>query len=126
VPELAPMAEYGFGERQRDLTIIDQALTEWLRCKSARAAEVELLRAGIPAAALADSRDLVNSDHLKERGFWEPHDDGVLPGLPWHASFGQKSSPAPQLGADTETVLKEVLGLSLDEIAALRRLGALG
>jgi len=46
--------------------------------------------------------------------------------LPWHASFGEKSNPAPQLGADTEIVLKEVLNLSTDEIAALRRSGALG
>ena len=71
-------------------------------------------------------RDLVNSDHLRERGFWDPHAAGVLPALPWHASFGRKSGPAPELGADTDAVLTEVLDLSPDEISALRRLGALG
>jgi crotonobetainyl-CoA:carnitine CoA-transferase CaiB-like acyl-CoA transferase len=120
------MAELGFGERQQRGETIDQALAQWLHPKSAAAAEAELLRAGIPAAALANSRDLVNSNHLKERGFWEPYGAGFLPGLPWHASFGRTSGPAPQLGADTDTVLTEVLDLSTDEIVALHRSGALG
>ena len=126
VPGLAPMAELGFGERQKHQETIDQALAAWLRPKPATAIEAELLRAGIPAAALANSRDLVNSDPLKKRGFWEPCGAGVLPGLPWQASFGRTSGPAPQLGADTDTVLREVLGLSTDELATLHRSGVLG
>jgi crotonobetainyl-CoA:carnitine CoA-transferase CaiB-like acyl-CoA transferase len=84
------------------------------------------LRAGIPAAALATSRDLVDSEHLRARRFWEPYDTAVLPGLPWRAGFGRASGAAPELGADIEAVLREVLGLSPDQIAALRRSGALG
>ena len=122
----APMAELGFGERQQRRAVIDQVLAAWLRLKPAAAADAELLRAGIPAAALANSRDLVDSDHLNERSFWDAHKAGVLPALPWRASFGRISGPAPQLGADTETVLREVLDLSPDEIAALHRSGALG
>jgi len=85
-----------------------------------------LLRAGVAAAALASSVDLVASEHLRERGFWEAHGNGVLPGLPWRASFGRRSGDAPGLGADTDTVLTEMLGLSADDIDALRRSGALG
>jgi crotonobetainyl-CoA:carnitine CoA-transferase CaiB-like acyl-CoA transferase len=85
-----------------------------------------LLRAGIPAASLARSVDLVASDHLRERGFWEPHGDGKLPGLPWRAGFGRQSGAAPALGADTDAVLHDVLGMERDEIDALRRSGALG
>jgi crotonobetainyl-CoA:carnitine CoA-transferase CaiB-like acyl-CoA transferase len=85
-----------------------------------------LLRAGIPAASLANSEDLVASGHLLQRGFWEAHGSGVLPGLPWRSSFGRQSGRAPDLGADTEAVLCEVLDLSRDEIDALRRSGALG
>ena len=92
-----------------------------------RHAAAALMRAGIPAAALATSRDLVESPHLRARGFWdEPHGAGVLPGLPWRASFGRQSGAAPELGADTDRVLTDVLGLSGDDVAALRRSGALG
>jgi crotonobetainyl-CoA:carnitine CoA-transferase CaiB-like acyl-CoA transferase len=125
VPGLAPMAELGFGERQHRRAAIDQVLAGWLRPQPAAAAEAVLLRAGIPAAALANAWDLVNSKHLEARGFWEPHGAGALPGLPWRASFGRTSGPAPQLGADTDSVLREVLDLSADEIAALHRSGAL-
>jgi crotonobetainyl-CoA:carnitine CoA-transferase CaiB-like acyl-CoA transferase len=126
VPDLAPMAELGLGERQQRHGTIDQSLATWLRAKSAAATETVLLRAGIPAAALANSRDLVNSNHLKERGFWEPYGSGVLPGLPWRASFGRISAPAPEVGVDTALVLRKVLELSEDEIGALSRSGALG
>ena len=64
--------------------------------------------------------------YLRERGFWETHGTGILPGLPWRASFGRVSGAAPELGADTDAVLREVLSLSRDEIAALRDLGAFG
>ena len=90
-----------------------------------QAAEI-LLHAGVPAAALATSRDLVGCEHLRERDFWGAHGAGVLPGLPWRASFGRVSGPAPELGGDTEAVLRDLLGMSPDRIAALRQSGALG
>jgi crotonobetainyl-CoA:carnitine CoA-transferase CaiB-like acyl-CoA transferase len=115
-----------FCERAKHRAAIDLALAEWLRPQTAADAAPELLKAGIPAAALATSRDLVDSAHLREHGFWETHAAGVLPGLPWRASFGRTSGSAPELGADTDSVLQEVLGLSPDQIAPLRRSGALG
>ena len=126
VPALSPMAGLKFSKRAEQRAAIDHVLAEWLRPRNARATEAVLLRAGIPAAALANSLDLVNSAHLAERGFWQAHGKGVLPGLPWRASFGRKSGPAPELGADTEAVLRDALDLSGHEIAALRRSGALG
>jgi len=36
------------------------------------------------------------------------------------------SGAAPELGVDTDSVLREVLGLAPDEIAALRRSGTIG
>jgi crotonobetainyl-CoA:carnitine CoA-transferase CaiB-like acyl-CoA transferase len=126
VPALAPMAAFGFRERVERRAGIDDPLAAWLRSRAAGAVAAELSRAGIPAAALATSLDLVNSDHLHNRRFWDRHDNGVLPGLPWQASFGRNSGAAPELGANTNTVLREVLDLSPGEVAALRRSGALG
>jgi crotonobetainyl-CoA:carnitine CoA-transferase CaiB-like acyl-CoA transferase len=125
VPALSPLARFGFAERAERRQAIDDALSAWARPQDAAAAAGELRHAGIPAAALANSVDLVNSNHLQERGFWDPHGAGVLPGLPWHASFGRISGPAPSLGADTDIVLRDLLGISPERIAALRQSGAL-
>jgi crotonobetainyl-CoA:carnitine CoA-transferase CaiB-like acyl-CoA transferase len=126
VPALSPMAELGFRQRVQQCAAIDEALAIWLRPQPAVPIAADLIRAGVPAAALTNSVDLVSSEHLKQRGFWDRHGIGVLPGLPWRASFGRASGPAPQLGADTDRVLAEVLGYSRDRIAALRNTGAFG
>jgi len=85
---------------------------------------------GIPAAVLAGSDDLVADAHLRDRGFWDASAGGVLPGLPWSADFGHRDipqpNPAPALGADTDTVLQDLLGLDPARIAALRQSGCLG
>jgi crotonobetainyl-CoA:carnitine CoA-transferase CaiB-like acyl-CoA transferase len=126
VPVLSPMAGLEFHERVVQRATIHGALAEWLRPRDADRTAVKLVGAGIPAAGLATSRDLVASYHLRERGFWDAHGAGVLPGLPWRASFGRSSGAAPELGADTDSVLREVLCLAADEIGALRKSGAFG
>jgi crotonobetainyl-CoA:carnitine CoA-transferase CaiB-like acyl-CoA transferase len=126
VPELATQAGLGLRERNARRAAIDVTLAAWLRAQSAPDAAAALVRAGIPAAALATSRNLVGSSHLRARGFWEHHGTGVLPGLPWRASFGRQSGAAPELGVDTDSVLMDVLGMSSDDVAGLRRSGALG
>jgi len=124
VPDLPPTA--GLPERLARQDDIDAVLARWLQSQSAAEVAAHLVRAGVPAARLADALDLVASDHLRERGFWEPHGAGVLPGLPWRASFGRRSGEAPGLGADTNAVLAEVIGATQGEIDALRRSGSLG
>jgi crotonobetainyl-CoA:carnitine CoA-transferase CaiB-like acyl-CoA transferase len=100
----------------------DEVLSAWTATRSAAAAAETLQEAGIPAAALARTGDLANSPHLAARQFWE----GGLPGLPWRASFGRNAGAAPELGADTDQVLADVLGLPPKRIAELRTSGALG
>ena len=126
VPALSPMAGLGLRQRIEQRGAIDNALAAWLRARAAKAAAAELLQDGVPAAALATSLDLVNSGHLQDRRFWEAHGAGVVPGLPWHASFGQASGAAPALGADTDDVLRAVLDFAPARVAALRQSGAFG
>jgi crotonobetainyl-CoA:carnitine CoA-transferase CaiB-like acyl-CoA transferase len=126
VPALSPRTSLGFVQRCEQRQAIDDALAAWALPQAAAAAAQELLHAGIPAAALATSRDLVGCHHLRERGFWDANGAGVLPCLPWRASFGRVSGPAPGLGADTDTVLRDLLDISPEGIAALRQSGALG
>ena len=99
---------------------------DWLRTQAAVAAADCLRRDGVPAAALASSLDLLGDDHLRARGFWDAYADRALPGLPWRTSFGRRFGEAPDLGADTDTVLASVLGLSGSKIATLRERGAFG
>jgi crotonobetainyl-CoA:carnitine CoA-transferase CaiB-like acyl-CoA transferase len=106
--------------------VLEREVAAWLQSRRAAAAASELRRAGVPAAALASSRDLVTDEHLNARGFWEACGGGVLPGLPWHANFGRRSGDAPGLGADTDAVLAELLDLPPAEVASLRSVGALG
>ena len=126
VPALSDKAALDAPARRAAGSDIDSALSAWLGPQQAAVAAATLARAGIAAASVANSRDLVESPHLIARGFWDRHGAGVLPGLPWRASFGRTTGPAPELGADTDAVLAEILGHSPAEIAALRQAGALG
>lgn len=126
IPALLPMAGFSLPERLAARATIDQVLADWLRPQQAGEAATTLSRAGIAAEAVANARYLVESRHLAERGFWDPHGSGVLPGLPWRASFGRVTGPAPEHGADTDAVLSGVFGLSSEAMAALRKSGALG
>ncbi len=126
IPALEPLSDWDLRQRQGRIAGIDGILTGWAWHRSASEAETALRDAGVPAAALKNSVDLVHDMHLRERGFWEAQNKGVLPGLPWQASFGRATGPAPGLGADTEAVLHGMLGRAPERIAALRASGALG
>lgn len=126
VPGLSGMAALDLNERLGAQHAIDAALAAWAGSRSASAAAEALLKASIPAAALARHADLVQSPHLAARGFWDRHGAGVLPGLPWRASFGRTTGAAPELGVDCDQVLAGVLGLSRERIVELRTNGVLG
>jgi crotonobetainyl-CoA:carnitine CoA-transferase CaiB-like acyl-CoA transferase len=126
IPALEPLTEWNLHQRQGRSAGINGILAGWASRRGAADCAAELRRAGIPAAALRDSVDLVHDAHLKTRGFWDAVAKGVLPGLPWRGDFGRATGPAPGLGADTDMVLRDVLGLTDDRIAALRASGALG
>jgi crotonobetainyl-CoA:carnitine CoA-transferase CaiB-like acyl-CoA transferase len=124
VPGLAALAGLNLAARLEQQRVIDDAIAAWAAPRRAQTAAEQLAKAGIAAAALATSQDLVDSKHLQARGFWDAEPRGVLPGLPWRASFGRVNAPAPTLGGDTGAILRDVLNLSAAEIAALRETGA--
>jgi crotonobetainyl-CoA:carnitine CoA-transferase CaiB-like acyl-CoA transferase len=111
VPGLSAMVGLDFAARVALETEIDAQLAGWCAEQDAWELEKLLRHAGIPAAALAGSTDLVASKHLRERGFWDNHAGGFLPGLPWQANFGRAIGPAPALGADNEAVLEKIVPL---------------
>ncbi|HVH78755.1 MAG TPA: CoA transferase [Stellaceae bacterium] len=126
IPAMEPLIGWTPAQRRGRAAGIDGILAGWASRRTAAEAEAELRRAGIPASALNDSVDLVRDEHLRARGFWDEVEKGVLPALPWRASFGRATGPAPGLGADTNAVLHDVLGLSEEKVTSLREAGVFG
>ena len=96
-----------------------------------------LTRAGVPAAPVQNARDRVERDaQLRARGYFVtmPHSESgawPLERPPFRLSESEvhvggaiRRGP-PCLGEDTDAVLGEVLGVSADEIEALRSAGVL-
>jgi crotonobetainyl-CoA:carnitine CoA-transferase CaiB-like acyl-CoA transferase len=88
----------------------------------------------VPAGVVADAVDLcTRNPQLAARGYWTavatPEGDTVtLDGVAaqLEATPGRIAAPGPVLGEHTDRVLVDIVGLSTEEIARLRRAGALG
>ncbi len=132
IPGLISRSSDSLESRKWDADQIDRVITDWTSTRSAREATLTLQSAGVSAAPSPDSTELFWDAHLQERGFYAKTmdmdgSDRGLPGLPWRWAAGERSdqTPAPKLGADTDAVLSEVLGMTDGEIAGLRDKGAL-
>ncbi len=101
----------------------------WARDRDAAAAAAELQAAGIPAGPVLDARDLLTSEHLRARGFYEEIDVGPGCGLrpvigrPYRLEGAHVRGPAPAFGEANDDVLRGLLGIDGPRLAELRRLG---
>jgi len=109
---------------------IDAAIGDWTGVR--RVAEVldALGAARVPAGKVYTARDIAEDPHYRARDMileqqtkhgWSLEVPGIVPKL--SATPGRVRSPAPGLGDDTESVLREI-GLDDEAIAALRASGA--
>lgn len=95
-----------------------------------------LQAAGVPAGAVLDSKDLLFDPHLRERRFYEVvrhHPSTGMPPLPyasrpWKMSRTPAVPPqaAPLMGEHNQFVLRELLGLTADEVTRLEEAGIIG
>ncbi len=74
---------------------------------------------GIAAGAVLRTREVLDDPHLRARGYVAELDYGeagrhATPGLAWRMSTtpGRIWGTAPDLGGDSESVLRELLGIS--------------
>jgi formyl-CoA transferase len=112
--------------RYRNHVALDAIIAEWTRKHDKHTVMRLMGDAGVPAGAVLDCGELVNDPHLRRREVFVEVDHPVrgrfvIPGWPVKMSASRVPVMAPPvLGADTEAVYGELLGLSADEIAALR------
>ena len=131
LPQLRGVADLNRGQRLERRVEVDRLIAAWAALQDGREAMEELQRAGIPCAATFDTQMLFEDTHLWGRQFYEPvaEADGetqFLPGLPWRWPGGTRiARAAVSPGADDDDVLERIAGLSQQEIADLRRSGAL-
>ena len=133
-PELAADERFATNERRyANRVVLWDILESAFRVKSALEWVDALLEAEVPAAAvntldrsLTDAQILHRNMVLAMQG---PHGENLrVAGNP--LKFTGEPEPAyrypPQLGADTQAILKSLLGMSQDRIDALAREGAFG
>jgi len=95
--------------------------------------EALLSKHGVPVGAINNLAEVVDHPQVKARGSLVEIDHPtagrvrvVGPSVRLSKTPGSVRTPAPVLGQHTDEVLRELLGLGAQEIAALRAAGALG
>jgi formyl-CoA transferase len=120
-------------KRAARMDAIDAMVEAWTRQRTKAEAVALLTRAHVPCAPVQTTAEVVNDPHLLSRGLWvdvEHPTRGTtrVPVSPirLHGSAPARvARPAPLLGADTDRVLGELLGLGEDELAALHAAGVI-
>jgi crotonobetainyl-CoA:carnitine CoA-transferase CaiB-like acyl-CoA transferase len=118
--------------RKRNEDALDETITQWTRVRDRWEITRELQAVGVAAFPAMSNKDLATNEHLRERGYLVQMEHPVVGrrihmGIPWSMSGTpcRIRHAAPLRGADTDSVLKELLGCSADEILRLRAAGAL-
>lgn len=113
--------------RKQNEAELDRIINAWTSERDRWEITEILQRAGVAAIPTFTNEDVAKDRHMRERGFLIelPHPE-IGPythaGVPWTMSRtpSKVRTPAPRLGADTDYVLREILGYSPDKIAELR------
>lgn len=109
---------------------LDAAIEAWTSQHTKAEVVAAVEAADVPGGPINDARDLATDPQLNARGAFDtvklPGGEslkitGVFPRL--SDTPGETRWPGPELGAHTDEVLTEVLGLSAEDIAELRKNG---
>jgi len=132
-PELANDARFATNAaRLQNRRELDEIISKWTAQNDHYEVMRKLQAAGVAAGAVLTTGEFVEDEHIKARGFMESFDHSVVgeklyPGVPFKMSLtpGYIHRPAPCLGADTEYIFKNLLGLSDQHIKQLDDEGVL-
>jgi crotonobetainyl-CoA:carnitine CoA-transferase CaiB-like acyl-CoA transferase len=133
-PELgrdpALMTQFG---RRSQADQIDKLLSDWTAQRTVSNAVRALREYGVAASAVVAPPALLDDEHLLARGFWETVEHPVVgsyrcTGMPFTFVGRPRRwarTPPPMYGQHTTEVLTGLLGLTDDDLAALRAAGAI-
>jgi crotonobetainyl-CoA:carnitine CoA-transferase CaiB-like acyl-CoA transferase len=117
-------------ERGKRVDEMDALVEAWTSQHDAAEIVARMQEAGVPVAKVYTIADIFADPHFAARGMLAklPHPrlgEVVLPGVVPRLSDtpGEIREPGHLLGADTDSVLAETLGLGEERIAALRQAG---
>lgn len=109
---------------------LDEIVAAWTSQRTQLDAAHALQSAGVPAAPVLRIPDLMANEHLRARGFWETVSHPVagtwdMEGVTWRMSRtpGHIRVAPPMYGEHNDWVLRDLLGLDDEAIAALEREG---
>ncbi len=127
-PELERDARFiGNQARVENVEVLDEIIGQWTAKFTADALLDVLADADIPSSLVYTAADVANDPQYRHREMVRDVDDplfgkvlqaGIVPGVP--EDPGKIRWPGPPLGAHTDEVLGGLLGMSADEIEALR------
>ncbi|MFH1651056.1 MAG: CoA transferase, partial [Chloroflexota bacterium] len=132
-PEWTQRPEFAtFLDRKHHEDELEKLVAAWACTCTAEEVMMLLQGVGVAAAVVQNLEDLLTRDpHLKARGFYQEVDHPpvgkITPeGIPFQLSEtpGSFRLPAPLLGEHNEHVLKDILGMSPEEIARYAAEGA--
>ena len=112
-------------ERFKNRELVDKMIAEWTIHHDKMEVMQRLGEQGIPAGAIMDTMELSEDPELNRREIFVTvkhpvRGDFKMPGWPVKMSDSKVPITAsPLLGADTDEVYGELLGLSKEELAAL-------
>ena len=126
-----PRFDTALGRKQHEDELEDR-IAQWTQTQVAEDLMVMLQEAGIPAGVANSCSDMHHNPHLQQRHFFrhlEHPEGGTMPhsGLRFILSKtpGSLDRCYARVGADTEHVLKDLVGLNDDEIGELAAEGVL-
>ena len=127
-PELANDARFRSPDlRKQNEAALDDLITAWTSERDRWVITDALQKAGVAAFPPMSNKDLAHDEHLQARGYLVQKEHPEVgrrlhAGIPWTMSGtpSQVRQAAPIRGADTQTVLSELLGYTNAQIEQLR------
>ena len=134
VPELATDPRFvDHRARGRNMLAIDTIVAGWTERYTTAELLERLHAAGVPAGGVYEPKDMLDDPHFQARGSLQTVADerhgeltmqGVVPKL--SETPGEVGWAGPALGADTDSELTGLLGLTTEQVEKLRAQGVVG